>query len=92
MGAYASGEPLDFYRRQVSRYGEPVLELACGSGRLTIPLANEGVNITGMDISEDMLNLATLKASESGAGNTAHFVSISPHGEALSHRLLFWFK
>jgi SAM-dependent methyltransferase len=67
MGAYASGDPLDFYRRQVARYGEPVLELACGSGRLTIPLAKEGVNITGMDISEDMLNLAKLKTSKSGA-------------------------
>jgi len=65
MGAYASGDLLDFYRRQVARYGEPVLELACGSGRLTIPLAKEGVNITGMDISEEMLNLAKLKASKS---------------------------
>jgi SAM-dependent methyltransferase len=66
MGAYASGDLLDFYRRQIARYGEPVLELACGSGRLTIPLANAGANITGMDISEDMLNLAKLKASERG--------------------------
>jgi SAM-dependent methyltransferase len=66
MGAYASEAPLKFYRRQVARYGKPVLELACGSGRLTIPLANEGVNITGMDISVEMLNLAKLKASASG--------------------------
>jgi ubiquinone/menaquinone biosynthesis C-methylase UbiE len=66
MGAYASGDLLNFYRRQVARYGEPVLELACGSGRLTIPLAKEGVNITGLDISEDMLNLAKVKASRSG--------------------------
>ena len=64
MGDYASGDQLDFYRRQVSRYGEPVLELACGSGRFTLPLAREGINITGMDISEDMLALAKLKASK----------------------------
>ena len=63
MGAYASGEQLNFYRRQVARYGEPVLELACGSGRFTLPLAREGINITGVDISEDMLDLAKLKAS-----------------------------
>jgi SAM-dependent methyltransferase len=67
MGAYASGDQLNFYRRQVARYGEPVLELACGSGRFTIPLAKEGVNITGMDISEEMLQLAKLKASKDGA-------------------------
>jgi ubiquinone/menaquinone biosynthesis C-methylase UbiE len=66
MGAYASGDLLKFYRHQVADYGEPVLELACGSGRLTIPLANEGVNITGMDISEEMLHLAKVKASKSG--------------------------
>jgi len=64
MGAYASGDQLNFYRHQVARYGEPVLELACGSGRFTIPLANEGVNITGVDISKDMLDLAKLKASK----------------------------
>ncbi len=67
VGAYVSGEVLSFYRRQVSRCGEPVLELACGSGRLTIPLANEGIHITGMDISEQMLDLAWLKAAERGA-------------------------
>jgi len=64
MGAYARGDQLNFYRRQVARYGEPVLELACGSGRFTIPLAKEGVNVTGVDISEEMLNLAKLKASK----------------------------
>jgi SAM-dependent methyltransferase len=66
MGAYASGDQLNFYRRQVTRYGEPILELACGSGRFTIPLANEGVNITGVDVSKDMLDLAKLKASKEG--------------------------
>ena len=67
MGAYSSGDQLNFYLRQVARYGEPVLELACGSGRLTIPLAKEGVKITGMDTSEEMLNVAKLKASQGGA-------------------------
>jgi ubiquinone/menaquinone biosynthesis C-methylase UbiE len=66
MGAYASGDSLNFYRKQIGSYGEPVLELACGSGRLTIPLAREGIKITGMDISEDMLDLAKWKASSSG--------------------------
>ena len=57
---------LNFYRNQVSRYGEPVLELASGSGRFTIPLAKGGVNITGMDISEEMLQLAKSKAFKEG--------------------------
>lgn len=65
-GEYATGDFLDFYRRQIDRYGEPVLELACGSGRLTIPLAEAGIEITGVDISKEMLELARLKASRRG--------------------------
>lgn len=66
MGAYASEAMFDFYLRQVSRYGEPVLVLACGSGRLTIPLARAGVQVTGMDLSGEMLSLACIKAAEAG--------------------------
>ena len=65
-GAYATGAVLDFYRRQIARYGEPVLELACGSGRLTIPLAEAGVQVTGLDLSEAMLNRAIAKAADRG--------------------------
>ena len=72
-GAYATGEFLDYYRRQIARYGQPVLELACGSGRLTIPLAEDGVNITGLDLSDEMLALGRLKASE--RGTNVRFVS-----------------
>jgi len=64
MGTYAGADQLNFYRHQVARYGEPVLELACGSGRFTIPLAKEGVNFTGLDLSEEMLALARSKASK----------------------------
>lgn len=62
MGEYAVGDMLEFYRRQISHYGQPVLELACGTGRLTIPLAEEGVDIVGLDISPHMLELAEMKA------------------------------
>ena len=65
-GAYATGAFLDFYRMQISRYGEPVLEIACGTGRLTIPLAEGGADIIGVDLSEDMLILARRKAAERG--------------------------
>lgn len=39
-----------------------ILELCCGSGRLTIPLANDGFNITGVDNSKSMLEQAKIKA------------------------------
>jgi len=42
---------------------DPVLELACGTGRLAIPLAQAGLNVTGIDIAEGMLNVARQKSS-----------------------------
>jgi 2-polyprenyl-3-methyl-5-hydroxy-6-metoxy-1,4-benzoquinol methylase len=38
-----------------------VLELGCGNGRITIPLAEAGLRVTGLDISEKMLGLARAK-------------------------------
>lgn len=43
-----------------------VLELCCGSGRLTIPLAKNGVNISGLDNSITMLAKAKLSAQNAG--------------------------
>jgi len=40
-----------------------VLELACGTGRLTIPLAEAGRRMSGLDSSESMLALARAKAA-----------------------------
>ena len=39
----------------IALHGGPVLDLCCGSGRLTIPAAKTGVEVTGVDLSEDML-------------------------------------
>jgi len=55
---------IEFYRECIEKYGDPTLELACGTGRVTIPLAKEGVDITGLDISETMLKRAREKAKE----------------------------
>ena len=62
-GDIATGDFLDFYVGQIERCGEPVLELACGSGRLTIPLTEKGFRIKGLDISDEMMNLAKEKAA-----------------------------
>jgi SAM-dependent methyltransferase len=43
-----------------------VLELACGTGRLTIPLSSLGVRVTGLDAPGPMLERARRKASTAG--------------------------
>src|SRR5260370_42170922 len=61
---------LRFYRRQALMYGQPVLELACGTGRLTVPLSQAGFDISGLDISPAMLQVARAKAKRSGTAIT----------------------
>lgn len=41
-----------------------IIDLACGTGRVTIPLAREGHRLIGVDIHENMLEQAKKKSSE----------------------------
>ncbi|MDR7000388.1 methyltransferase domain-containing protein [Neobacillus niacini] len=42
------------------------LDLACGTGELSIRFAKEGFDVTGVDLSEDMLAVARAKSEEQG--------------------------
>lgn len=56
-------DDLPFYLRWLKkRENGNILELCCGTGRLTIPLAQEGYNITGVDNNGSMLRQAEEKA------------------------------
>ena len=46
--------------------GGPVCECACGTGSLTIPLRLLGYQMTGVDLSQDMLSVALGKARDAG--------------------------
>ncbi|MCI0617529.1 class I SAM-dependent methyltransferase [bacterium] len=46
---------LERYRELVTEQGGPVLELGCGTGRVAIPLARQGFEVTGVDLSPAML-------------------------------------
>jgi len=50
-----------FYERIAGEVGGPILELACGTGRITLPLAEAGLHVTGVDRSEAMLTIARRK-------------------------------
>jgi ubiquinone/menaquinone biosynthesis C-methylase UbiE len=62
--AFYSGErpqfadDVAFYERLAREAGGGVLELACGTGRIALPLAERGLSITGVDLSEGMLQVA----------------------------------
>lgn len=55
---------LPFYLSLAQSCGGPILELGCGTGRLSIPLAQAGHIVTGMDQAEHMLLTARNKAEQ----------------------------
>ena len=54
-------QDIAFYRDAVREFGDPVLELGCGTGRITMALAQMGKRVTGLDLSERMLGRAARK-------------------------------
>ncbi len=74
--ARALGVPgdVEFFRSlawEAHEAGRPVLELACGTGRVSIPIARDGVRVVGLDRSAAML----ARAREKSAGiDTVHWV------------------
>lgn len=50
-----------FYVSAARKYGDPVLELGCGTGRITTAIADAGHRIVGLDISAKMLERAIEK-------------------------------
>lgn len=60
---------VDYYERIFKRLGkkpELVLDLACGTGNITIPMAKRGYDMIGLDLSCEMLNIARDKAAADG--------------------------
>lgn len=58
-----------FYRQLMAAYGirdGKVCECACGTGSLTLPLYKAGFHMTGVDLSQEMLWIASQKARNQG--------------------------
>ena len=78
-GQHCGSRDAAYWQAQAAQCGGPVLELACGSGRLTLPIAEQGTEIAGLDASEPMLTLAREKAAHANLqvdwhlGDMAHF-------------------
>lgn len=49
---------IPFYLEYAQQKGSPILEIACGTGRVLIPLAKAGYRVWGIDSSSEMLGRA----------------------------------
>ena len=54
--------------------GKRILEIACGTGRFTVMLAERGANVVGIDISAAMLSQGREKARSSGVSEHIEFL------------------
>ncbi len=70
QGSEITTDDLPFYlglAREAAALGHGVLELACGTGRIALPIASEAIPVVGLDRSPAMLDIA--KGKTGGAGN-----------------------
>lgn len=56
---------VDFYLELARAAPGPALELGCGNGRVLLPLAEAGIEVTGLDLSEAMLAAAAERLAAS---------------------------
>lgn len=75
---------VDYYANAVRRYGEPALDVGCGTGRLLLPLLDRGLDVDGTDISRDML--AHAEAAAHAGGHAPRLTAVATHELELGRR------
>ena len=78
--------------------GGPVLELACGTGRVLLPLARAGYEVTGLDLSPHQpaqrgfvqREIAPERRNQRGAATCEHAYPLSPNRTSLNSKKPFF--
>lgn len=60
----SEGSDVSYYAELAKNYPGKILDLACGSGRFSIPIAKSGQQVFGLDLSAPMLNFAKEKVQK----------------------------
>ena len=71
------GPEIAYVQQQIERFGQPALDLACGTGRVLFPLMAAGLDVDGADLSPDMLAWARRRAA--GEGRTSALYNQAMH-------------
>src|SRR5688572_18140622 len=61
-GPLEGADDVEWFCGLARRTGGPILELGCGTGRITVSLAQEGHHVVGLDRSAAMLERAERRA------------------------------
>ena len=62
-------EDVEFYVEEARAAGGAIVELACGTGRIAVPVAKAGIAVIGVDASERMLAVAREYAEAEGVAD-----------------------
>lgn len=63
-----------YYTELAKQMGGPVLELGCGTGRVSLSIAKQGIPVVGVDLSGAMLQKAKQKAEEMGLSHQVEWI------------------
>lgn len=55
-----------YYLDLIKNYGQPVLDVGCGTGRILLDYLAQGIDIDGVDNSPEMLKLCREKSAKAG--------------------------
>ncbi len=71
-GDTSTWEDRFFYLDVVKKYGQPVLDVGCGTGRILLDFMQQGIDIDGIDNSPDMLTRLKQKAEKLNLSPTVY--------------------
>ena len=71
-GDTSTWEDRFFYLDVVKKYGQPALDIGCGTGRILLDFMQQGIDIDGVDNSPDMLALLEQKAEKLNLNPTVY--------------------
>ncbi len=79
-------DDIDLYLNYAAVCGSPVLEIGCGTGRLLLPLAQQGFQLVGVDLSPAMLARARQSLEEQKMLSQVELVEANAQTLQLSQR------
>src|SRR6478735_3703953 len=65
-GDTSGWEDRSLYLELIEGLGQPVLDVGCGTGRLLLDFLDQGIDIDGLEIAPDMLDILRAKAAVRG--------------------------
>ncbi|MEP7038581.1 MAG: class I SAM-dependent methyltransferase [Acidobacteriota bacterium] len=85
----ADGEQINFYERMIARFGQPVLELASGTGNYLVTLSENDFDIAGTEKFDARFNISREKAKRRNVENNLHSADMRDFNLDQKFKLIF---